>query len=95
MSRKVENHQRNLIELKKCSKSEYQPLVSVIIPGRNEEEVIRKTMVNILSQTYKNIEIIMVSHNSTDRTCEEARVADERVHSIRLSNCPSGKRRSS
>ena len=79
VSCKVENHQRNLIELKKCSKSEYQPLVSIIIPGRNEEEVIRRTIVNILSQTYKNIEIIIVSHNSTDRTCEEARVADERV----------------
>jgi cellulose synthase/poly-beta-1,6-N-acetylglucosamine synthase-like glycosyltransferase len=79
VSRRVENHQRNLIELRKCNKASYQPLVSIIIPGRNEEEVIRKTILNILSQTYKNIEIIMVSHNSTDRTCEEARVVDDRV----------------
>jgi cellulose synthase/poly-beta-1,6-N-acetylglucosamine synthase-like glycosyltransferase len=79
VSRKVEDHQRDLIKLKKCNKAYYQPLVSIIIPGRNEEEVIRNTIVNILSQTYKNIEIIMVSHNSTDRTCEQARVADERV----------------
>ena len=79
VARKVENHQRNLIELIKCNKTLYQPLVSIIIPGRNEEEVIKKTILSILSQTYKNIEIIVVSHNSTDRTCEEARVADKRV----------------
>jgi cellulose synthase/poly-beta-1,6-N-acetylglucosamine synthase-like glycosyltransferase len=79
VSRKVEDHQRDLIKLKKCNKAYYQPLVSIIIPVRNEEEVIRNTIVYILSQTYKNIEIIMVSHNSTDRTCEQARVADEKV----------------
>jgi cellulose synthase/poly-beta-1,6-N-acetylglucosamine synthase-like glycosyltransferase len=79
VSRKAEKHQRNLIELSKSYKASYQPLVSIVIPGRNEEQVIRNTILNILSQTYRNIEIIMVSHNSTDRTFEQAQVADDRV----------------
>jgi len=43
-------------------------LVSVIVTTKNEEEVIGRLLKSIQKQTYKNIEIILVDNNSTDRT---------------------------
>lgn len=43
-------------------------LVSVIIPCYNVELYISKCIESILTQTYKNIEIICVDNNSTDKT---------------------------
>lgn len=56
-----------------------EPLVSIIIPARNEETVIKRTVKNCLSQTYKNIEIIVVCHNCSDGTYAAAHVDDNRV----------------
>jgi len=47
-------------------------LVSVILPARNEERVIKSIINDLKNQTYKNIEIIVVAHNCTDRTYESA-----------------------
>ncbi|CAG9433902.1 Undecaprenyl-phosphate 4-deoxy-4-formamido-L-arabinose transferase [Providencia alcalifaciens] len=44
-------------------------LVSVIIPCFNAERFIDEAIESILSQTYKNIEIIIVDDHSTDNTC--------------------------
>jgi glycosyltransferase involved in cell wall biosynthesis len=48
-------------------------LISVIIPTKNEEEVISACINSILTQTYKNIEIIVVDNKSTDNTCKIVR----------------------
>jgi len=45
-----------------------QPLVSVIIPTYNRADVICKTIDDVFSQTYKNIELIVVDDGSTDDT---------------------------
>ena len=44
------------------------PLVSVIIPARDEERSIERTVRAILAQTYPALELIVVNDRSTDRT---------------------------
>jgi len=48
-------------------------LVSVIITTRNSERTIDKCLSSIKQQTYKDIEIIVVDNNSTDKTKEIAK----------------------
>src|SRR6185312_17024477 len=54
-------------------------LCSIIIASRNEDTVIRKTIKECLKQTYNDFEIIVVCHNCTDRTFDEANINDPRV----------------
>lgn len=42
--------------------------VSVVITTKNEEKNIKRLLESLQSQTYKNIEIIVVDNNSTDKT---------------------------
>ena len=44
------------------------PLISVLVPARNEEENIKKCIVSLTKQDYKNIEILVLDDNSTDNT---------------------------
>jgi len=45
-----------------------QPLVSILIPVYNRENLIEETVQSAINQTYKNIEIIIVDNKSTDKT---------------------------
>jgi glycosyltransferase involved in cell wall biosynthesis len=58
-----------------------EPLVSIIITAREEEEYIEKTLKALRAQTYKNIEIIVTDDCSTDKTVEIARKYADRVES--------------
>ena len=70
----------------------YDDLCSIVIPSRNEEAVIRKTIQNCLLQTYKNVEVIVVCHNCSDRTFSEAiQVQDARVRPFELTTKEAGK----
>ena len=95
VTKKVVNHQRKFIINRKIYPiryNHYSPLVSIIIPARNEENVIKKTVLNCLQQTYKNIEVIIVCHNSYDGTYQEARAVDDtRVRSFDFKTSESGK----
>src|SRR3989344_6977516 len=45
-----------------------QPLVSVIIPSFNRQNSIAKAIESALSQSYKNLEIIIIDNRSVDGT---------------------------
>lgn len=47
-----------------------KPLLSVIVTTKNEESHIENCLKSITSQSYKNIEIIVVDNNSDDKTKE-------------------------
>lgn len=46
------------------------PLVSVLVPARNEEENIETCVKSLQKQDYPNFEIVVLDDNSTDRTSE-------------------------
>jgi glycosyltransferase involved in cell wall biosynthesis len=54
------------------SHQEY-PAVSIIVPVYNGAETITETLESIRSQTYKNLEVMVIDDGSTDRTAEVAR----------------------
>ncbi len=45
-----------------------QPLISVIVPAYNVQDTIEITIDQLLNQTYKNIEIIIINDGSKDNT---------------------------
>jgi glycosyltransferase involved in cell wall biosynthesis len=58
---------------------ESNPLVSVIIPTYNSEKTLAKCLESIKTQTYKNLEIIIVDSCSKDRTIEIAKGFDAKI----------------
>lgn len=64
------------------------PLVSVILPARNEAHNIARCMSSILSTTYPNLELIVVDDSSTDRTAEIARELAAGDRRARVIACP-------
>lgn len=65
------------------------PLISVIVPVYNVEKYLRKCVDSILSQTYQNIEIILVDDGSKDNCsviCDEFAAKDARVRVIHKEN---------
>ena len=49
------------------------PLISVLIPARNEEKNIRRCLRSLLRQDYPNMEIIVLNDNSSDKTASVVR----------------------
>ncbi|MCX6005235.1 MAG: glycosyltransferase [Chloroflexi bacterium] len=78
----------NLLFLKRPSKNapvpDDAPLVSVLIPARNEEDNIENCLNSILRQDYPNYEVLVLDDNSTDRTSEIVSEIQSRDHRIRL-----------
>ncbi len=59
------------------------PLVSILIPVYNREQMIVTALSSAMAQTYSNIEIVVVDNGSTDRTFEVAHTYAQRDDRIR------------
>lgn len=51
-------------------KDRKRPLISVIVPVYNGEDVIKRSVDSLLNQTYDNLEIIVIDDGSTDNTLQ-------------------------
>lgn len=64
-------------------------LVSVIVPVYNVEQYIDRCLQSIISQTYKNLEIILINDGSTDlsgRICDNYALNDSRIKVYHIKN---------
>ena len=69
------------------------PLVSVLIPARNEEKNIRRILNSMIKQDYPNLEIMVLDDNSTDNTSQivqELAQKDSRIKLIKGKPLPKG-----
>lgn len=56
-----------------------QPPVSIIIPSFNQGKFIEETIVSILNQSYKNLEIIIIDGGSSDNTIDIIKKYNDRI----------------
>jgi len=64
-------------------------LVSVIIPVYNREEYLLSSVLSVMNQTHKNLQIIIIDDGSTDASpqmCDELANKDNRITVIHLEN---------
>jgi len=85
----------NLVFSQKFPKTntDFNGLVSILIPARNEEKNIGNLLTDIQNQDYQNIEILVFNDLSTDRTAEivsEYSKLDNRIKLIHSSGLPDG-----
>jgi chlorobactene glucosyltransferase len=69
------------------------PLVSVLIPARNEEKSLARCLEGMTAQDYPNLEIIVLDDNSEDETSSVVRLSadvDSRVRLIKGAPLPIG-----
>jgi glycosyltransferase involved in cell wall biosynthesis len=69
------------------------PLVSVILPARNEEKYIGRCLETLLAQDYPNFQIVAINDSSTDRTgqiIQEYSSKDQRVVYVSAPAKPEG-----
>lgn len=81
----IEDSGENTVE----NRNAQQIKLSVIVPVYNVETYIRRCLDSILSQTYQNLEIILVDDGSTDRSgeiCDAYAAKDDRIQVIHKEN---------
>jgi chlorobactene glucosyltransferase len=80
----------NLLVFRSLEKSERVPAsrVSIVIPARNEERYVGKTLDTALGQDYPDFEVIVVDDSSTDGTAEEIRKRNQHPKLVTASARP-------
>ena len=71
------------------NKKNNMPFVSIIIPVYNSQKYLKTTIESLLSQTYRDFEIILVDDGSTDTSgelCDDLVLTDSRVSVIHKTN---------
>lgn len=67
----IRHRKRELLNKLLDENCKFRPFVSIMIPCRNEENVIEETVNNILKMDYEPFEIIVIDDRSTDKTGEK------------------------
>ena len=70
--------------------SQSQPLISVIVPTYNEEAYLCQCMDSLVSQSYKNLEIICVNDGSTDGSLAILEKYKETFKNVHVIDKPNG-----
>jgi chlorobactene glucosyltransferase len=65
-----------------------KPMVSIIVPARNEGVAISKCLQSLLSQDYDNYEVIAVDDSSTDNTFSIMSDLSKNNHTLTSIRCP-------
>ena len=60
----------------------YKPFVTVMIPAHNEQDVIEKTVENILAMDYEKYEIIVIDDRSEDNTAQKLKELEEKYEKV-------------
>lgn len=66
-----------------------EPKISVIVAAYKVKDYLRKCVDSILSQTFKNLEVILVDDGSPDESgaiCDEYALKDKRIRVIHKTN---------
>lgn len=66
-----------------------KPLISVIVPVYNVENYLEKCVQSILSQTYRDLQVILVDDGSTDlsgKICDKLGTSDTRISVVHQNN---------
>lgn len=69
--------------------NDYSPLISVIIPVYKVEQFLKRCVDSVLSQTYTNLEIILVDDGSPDlcpKICDDYAALDSRIKVVHKKN---------
>lgn len=73
----------------KIPETEQKELISVIVAVYNIEKYVERSVISILEQTYRNLEIILVDDGSTDESgkiCDRMAEQDERIQVLHKPN---------
>jgi chlorobactene glucosyltransferase len=77
----------NIIDMQmhtRKAKNKSGPLVSVLVPARNEEKNIGACLDSLRNQSYQNYEILVIDDNSTDNTAKIVRAIAEKDSRVRF-----------
>ena len=64
--------------------------ISVIIPVRNSEKTLEKSLNSVINQTYKNLEILIIINDSNDLSYEISKRFAKKDHRIKILNSEPG-----
>ena len=68
-------------------KTNFTPLVSIVIPTYNQGNYIGKAIKSLINQTYQNWEAIIIDNHSTDQTFQEIKnYSDSRIKYFEIKN---------
>lgn len=62
---------------------DYKPFVSVMIPAHNEQDVIEKTVENILAMDYEKFEVVLIDDRSEDNTAEKLKELEQKYDKVK------------